>query len=473
VSRALAQAETPTPPGSKPFPAIFGGSVASTARQTVDFTASVIEGHDDNVLPAAVEPSVPGPYQSTGFYTDFSPQVTFESRSRSSIRVAGGSDLRYFRDLGKAVALEHNVEAELSTPLGKRTSALVGQSISYAPASLTGLFINPADPATAFTLPPAPGDVAASSYVLHPDRSVRYLTRGSLNERISRRGALSLDSDFDSMTYVDQQTAQRAGFSDLRSYHIGGSFDYQFARNVGLQFRYAYGNAKYASTSAPIEDHDFEIGTKYQKRLSASRKLTIEGGIGSTLFGFASAPTAQPAVTPVDGSATGPSVNPGTATSSSPAVVPSPTMQFGMTGRFVVVWDLARTWNATGGYGRGVSYVAGLRDAVFSNSVTLGAQGFVNRRTDVSFSGEYSKGTFVLPSEDFATLAPSPPFRTYSGTVSVRVALMRSWAAYVDYVYYFYHFDNGAGLPSAFPRSLTRNSVQTGLTLWVPIMRRH
>ena len=49
----------------------------------------------------------------------------------------------------------------------------------------------------------------------------------------------------------------------------------------------------------------------------------------------------------------------------------------------------------------------------------------------------------------------------------------RNWAAYVEYLFYFYEFGEGSSLlPPGVPSGLTRNGVRAGLTLWIPVRHR-
>ncbi len=109
--------------------------------------------------------------------------------------------------------------------------------------------------------------------------------------------------------------------------------------------------------------------------------------------------------------------------------------------------------------------MSGLRDAVFNDGITLGAHGFVNQRINILAEAAYSKGSFAR------ALSQGDDYTSYSGNVRAHFALVRDWATYVDYLYYYYRFDNTLALPNAFPSAMTRNSIRVGFTLWVPIMR--
>ena len=63
-------------------------------------------------------------------------------------------------------------------------------------------------------------------------------------------------------------------------------------------------------------------------------------------------------------------------------------------------------------------------------------------------------------------------FDTYTGDVRLRYALTRTFAAYVEYLYYFYDSRGSVPIAPGIPAGLERNGVRAGLTLRVPALRR-
>jgi hypothetical protein len=126
---------------------------------------------------------------------------------------------------------------------------------------------------------------------------------------------------------------------------------------------------------------------------------------------------------------------------------------------------MGRTWRLRGAYRRGIGFVDGLTGPVATDALTLTTDGFLNRRTDLMMMAAYTDGEASL------TVGGSD-FTTYTAGMTARVALSRTWATYVEYVTYFYDFDDSAYLPPGVSPSLTRNNVRMGLTLWVPVRRR-
>jgi hypothetical protein len=152
---------------------------------------------------------------------------------------------------------------------------------------------------------------------------------------------------------------------------------------------------------------------------------------------------------------------------STPQTDDRPRQQYGVTGNLSFSRNLTRTWDVTATYQRGLAYVETLRGAVFNDAATITAQGFAGRRTDLVITGSYARGSLAISADN----APDD-YSTYSGNVRARFALTRILATYVDYLYYYYHFSTRIQLPLGYPRGLTRNSIRSGLDLWVPVMRR-
>ena len=102
---------------------------------------------------------------------------------------------------------------------------------------------------------------------------------------------------------------------------------------------------------------------------------------------------------------------------------------------------------------------------MFSAAYGAAVTGYVSRRVDVSLSAAYSSG-------DSGLNAVQTQFTTYTGDARVRFGLNRILAFNVEYLFYYYKFDNGIPLPPDVPPYLTRNGVRTGLTMFVPVRHR-
>lgn len=419
-----------------PYPAIFGGAVESSARESLNLSTSFFGGYDSNQIAGTTGSGFsPIAFQSTGPYTGLTPDLTFGTNGASfDVQARAGTDLRYYNELGRVITLSNHGGVDFF--IRKRsTNVRIGQTISYLPSNLGALFARPPTSAV-----PGPPDVLPSPdyYAAYADRYINYITSGNVDYHTSRQGTLSVNLDAGYTHYVDSQPL--FGLSDLPMYHAGGQYSQRIDRNVSLQFGYTFGRASYSQGFRPVNQHDVTAGMTYERPLSATRRMTFQFNLGSTIYG-----EAEP--TPADDSSQGHNV--------------------GVTGSASVSRPIGRSWNLVGSYYHGLSYVSGLRDAAFNDSLTVSANGFLNRRIDLTASGSYAFGSFPLAE------ATSSDYSTYTANIRARFGLTNGLAAYADYTYYYYLFDNRVLLAPGLPPELTRNSIQGGITLWLPILTHH
>jgi hypothetical protein len=129
-----------------------------------------------------------------------------------------------------------------------------------------------------------------------------------------------------------------------------------------------------------------------------------------------------------------------------------------VSGQMSLGYEFGRSWRTSASYRRGLEYIAGLNQPVFSDSVTTSLDGLITRRLDATVSAGYSSGASAQNRGGLT-------FDTYTGSSVLRFAITRSFAAFTDYVYYDYKTRGVALLPVGIPRQLHRNTVRAGLTL--------
>jgi hypothetical protein len=361
--------------------------------------------------------------------------MDFQTRGeRLQLALSAGTNVRYYNDPGDLTALNNYGTVALNAQLGGRTSLYLNQTFSYTPTSLYGLFATVDAPVAGEVAAPSPDYSAASN------RSLIFSTNAGLSYNFSTRNSLSFYSNLRRTNYVDDVE----GFPDFQSYHFGGRFTYGFARDGALRFGYMYGRAEYRDVLRP-EQHNIDIGIDHQWPLSSTRRTTLGFSGGSAV---------------VSGPLPGP--NPGGSPEAGSGEIAN---QFRVFGDATLTHQMGRTWRLRGAYRRGIGFVDGLTGPVATDALTLTTDGFLNRRTDLMMMAAYTDGEASL------TVGGSD-FTTYTAGMTARVALSRTWATYVEYVTYFYDFDDSAYLPPGVSPSLTRNNVRMGLTLWVPVRRR-
>ncbi len=135
-------------------------------------------------------------------------------------------------------------------------------------------------------------------------------------------------------------------------------------------------------------------------------------------------------------------------------------------------WVISRAatyFDGPGRHGRSTAesstYVAALGEPVFTDGASVGVEGFITYRLNLSASAGYSNGKSALRRD-------ARNFDTYTGDVRLRYAWTRGLGVFAEYLYYFYDFRRSPQIAPGFPRMLERNGVRVGLVLWVPALGR-
>lgn len=413
----------------RPYRGLFGGGGADPSlTHSLGLQVSLIEAYDDNV--SADAGGNPTAFERAGFYSGLTTNADYTWRThRVQVGAAVGTNLRYYGTLGRVTGINHYVSGGFTAQLGPRTTLFMNESVTYAPAYLYALFTTP-DDQTPGAPPPGGADYATSD-----QRSLTYDSSANLSHNLTRHTALSFSSDVRYTDYVGGSGA----LSDLRAYDVGGHFTYAASRDATLRLGYTYRRGQYQGGLRPVE-HGIDIGLDYDKPLSRSRRTTVSFSVGTTVLQG-----------PLPGVG-----DPGDA---------SDRRQFRVQGRATLNHDMGRTWRAQVNYSRGLGLIEGLGEPVFTDGVTVTVGGLMTRRFDFLSTAAYTTGEAALA-------GTAPQFSTYTGTARLRYALTRTWAAYAEYVYYFYEFNPELRVLPGVPRGLERNGVRVGLTLWVPLLRR-
>src|SRR4051794_34438609 len=156
--------------GRANFPAVYQGSNSTaTDSHLLVATVDLEQAYDDDVLGdsrATPQPSV----QVSGTYTALVPQMTLQTHQRRlQVSAHGDSTVRHYPDFATTVASNYNVGAGVTAHAGRNTTLVFGQTASYAPAYLYGLFAGPAAGAPESAPAPTP-DIGSTDYQTNPPR---------------------------------------------------------------------------------------------------------------------------------------------------------------------------------------------------------------------------------------------------------------------------------------------------------------
>ena len=437
---ALAQQGSPPDGGSAPPPrvgnpplrALFGSSDTETElTRGADLTGSVFQVYDQNLLADAGIQAPTRLLERRGAYTNLVGDVKYARRnSRLQLAGNGGASARYYPSISEFVAADYHAGVGVAARTTPLTTIEVNQVFSYSPIFLLGLFVT--------DQPPALGDPRQSvtDFAVTDDRSVTTGTSVDVERRLSDRTLAAAAGSYRRSHYL---VANPNG-TDFTTMDGGGLFRYLMTEDRDLEFGYTYRRARYSGDQLfgprpEPNEHIVNAGFSYHPTLSESRSTVVTFEVGTAIV---HAPI--------------------------PTDVFQLKRQVRIVGDATVLHQVGRTWLLEGAARRGTAFVEGLGAPVFVDAVSATAQGFLNRRTDVSLSLSYSTGEPSL-------VGTTTTFSTTSVNARVRVALSPRWAITSEYLFYHYDFSKIPDLlPGLNPR-IRRNSLRAGLSMWLPVFR--
>ena len=234
----------------------------------------------------------------------------------------------------------------------------------------------------------------------------------------------------------------------LRSYSAGGRFRYEFSRYGSLRLGYVYRQGQYGfvRTNAATAIHDIDVGVDYDRPLSLTRRTTIDFSTGSSVVTI-------PVLSLLAEDAR------------------QTETQLRIVGEVGVTHEMGRTWRLRLGYNRGVGFAEAFAQPVFADGLNASLNGFFSRRVDFSLNGGFSSGNVGLGAGG-ASQTSNSSFRTWNLSARSRYALGSMWALYGEYPYYSQDLGSATIVPAGVPPVLERQTIQGGLTFWLPLSRR-
>jgi hypothetical protein len=415
-------------PGFRP---IFGGAAPPdpNARMSLNMSLALSQAYDEDLLADAGATPQPG-VQESGMYTSLIPVVGLTTHGRRfGFSLSGSSNLRRYGQFGRTAATNHNLAGGFSANIGRKTTIVANQAVSYSPSYLYALFGD----APATPTPGAPIEGGAD-YKTSSFQSYTYATDAALSHSLSPRASFSFNGSMRKTNFVGNV----AGVGDMQ--FSGGGGHYRYSASRGIVLNLGYSRFESRNSLLRTTEHDLESGVGYTRVLSATRRMT---------FGFNVGPTLAQMELPIEG------------------------RWESQRGHLRVIGDasferaLGRTWSTRASYRRGVTYIEALAGPAYTDTASVVATGFINRRADLLFSAAYVTGQMA------AQTATAARFTTYTGDARLNIGLSRNMAAYVEGLFYDYAFDPRLIILPGVPSQFTRAGVRVGLTLWSGMTSEH
>jgi hypothetical protein len=427
---ASAQMERPDPA----YRGLFGGDGGPTGRG-LDFSASVFVGWDDNVTAGqggGVEVGDPR-FQQSSTYQGASLGLSFRTAwPRVSFGAGLNTSLRYYPELGDLTSMSHGASAGVSVRLTSRTSWNASQGVAFVPYFQLGFF-------PGLYLPDLAEPIALDpSLSIYRREAWTYQSATGISHRLSPRSTLTADYSYFRTDY------REGALPDLGHHNAGARWSYVIGRGLSSRLGYRYARGAYGSvfddevSARPRDLHVIDAGLDYGGALAfGSRRTRVGFSTGSNMY------------TRVD---EGTGAREG--------------LQVSAVGNAYVTHRLSRTWSASASYTRGLRFVQGFREPTFQDSVVGRVGGYLGPRTSAALYTGWANGGFARSGPD-----ARGGYDTVVAGATLQYALTRNLALYGQYGHYRYNFDEQIELPAGLTSRLQRNSVQAGLSFWLPLLR--
>jgi hypothetical protein len=408
-------------------PALFRGAEGRGVREGgLALTVLLFGGYDDAVLADQARDTSKRPsVGSTADGISSGLGVGLLYSPRPTVRAWANSAIRYYPGFGDFTTTYHQIGLSLTASLNQRISIHANPHADYSPRYSLRLFPVPlrADPEPGSAVSDATEASAPDvDYSVIRNAIFRYGATVAANISVSDRSSVNLD-------YGYSRRESDVALTDMEVQVAGASFRHRFTRDawLGLGYTFQEGTHRSRGPTLTTQAQSIDIGVNYMKPLSRTRRTFLRFHTGSV----------------VTDSVGG--------------------RRLSAIGSASFVHHMGRTWTGQVQYRRALRYVDGFDRPIFADTVSTALNGLLTRRLEFAANASYFTGTVGVNTN-------SPPFDSYSAFARLRRSLTRTLAAYVEYYFYHYNFDEGTVRPVGLPATFARNGVRVGLTLWIPLI---
>jgi hypothetical protein len=353
-----------------------------------------------------------------GTHADADATIAYTRRAgRAAFGLTGQSVLRRTRNEFTPMRQQGGIDYSFN---GARQQFRASQSIGYTPyyqfGGVTQLALMPISESAQ-----SHGDLANTDL-----DAIAATTDVEWNRVLSERVSLSAMYNRRSTTFGDPDL-------DMITQSAGARLSRKITRFASLRTGYTYrvGDSGFTSASAPLREHDVDLGVDYSRPVTASGRTTVSFGSGSSLL-------------PQDDG-----------------------LAYRVTGDASLTRLIGRTWNARVGVNRSVQLLEGFAEPVLANIVNLGLGGTVTRRVSVLSWGSMSTGTVGL-SADAAN-----GYTNWSAGGGLSVMVGRRASIEAQYFIAGDEFENGVLLPPGLSHERRqRQGLRAGFTWRGPLVGR-
>jgi hypothetical protein len=427
AGRAICQARI------SPSPAVFGGAALrdDVDQDGLNAVVELFQAYEDYILPGegrADEERQPNYGRVGGLYSGLGAGLQYvHMGDRGSIRSWANSAVRFYPSLHDLTAVYHQAGARLSRPLGRRVGLYVSPFAAYSPRYAMHSSMRPyrdsvldQEPLVREPLTTVAPDL---DFAVARLQSVKYGATVGARVHMSPASNLNFNYGYRKTDFDDQLVDQEVQVA-------GVHFAHRFSRNGSLKLGYLRqeGNRNRVTFERQVIE-TIDIGMDYRKPLGRTRRTFVRFGSGSVVgedqYG-------------------------------------GKRMQ--LTGHASLAHQIGRTWLAILDYRRDVRYIDGFESPISADFATATLQGLTNRHLELLMDASFFTGTIGFRQG-------APRFDSFAAGGRARTALNRTLAAFIEYRFYHYRFDDAAVRPIGMPPQFNRSGARVGLSLYVPLMK--
>lgn len=272
------------------------------------------------------------------------------------------------------------------------------------------------------------GQVSAPTldYALSIHQVLSYVAGGGLSYQPTKRMSFE-------MSYAYRDVNTDTAYFGGRSQDAYAAVHYGLTKGLGVRLGYRYQLSHYIDPATgdrrPVRGDNIDVGLDYglSRGLMLSQRTKLTFGLGTGAFN--------------DGRYS----------------------RFRFVGNANLTQQLSRGWDLGVAYARGMNFVDGFGAPIFSDQVNTRLVGELSQRVRAQASFGYGVGGI----DDLSAVSR---YRSYRGVVGIDGVLTRHLNAFVQYVNYFYAFDDTALIVQGVPARVNRQGVRVGVNFRVPLL---
>lgn len=431
----------------RPFSGLFGGaSAADDRKQSLDLTGSVFAAYFKTIGANTVSVGTGPQEDRETIYTGANATLRYSRRwDAASVGAYASGGLAYLpeeRSSNQDAWLDRwsvAGNASYSKPLGRKTTFGVSGATAYSPYFEFGnsLFA----PGTIIPPPRDPG----LDFVVARDPSIGWTGRASVVHQISLRSSLDLFYGIQGNNFLSDSAVR----NDRLDQFAGGLYRHKLNRYVSVRAGYTYRlTDNYTPELGRVGRHEFDVGLDGSYGLGRSYAISRR-----TSFSFRITPSVF----------IGERYRIQEEAADDLQTVSDPSIRLYVGGQANLQHTWGRTWAASAAYVRSAGYEVGFDRPVLSDTASAVVSGLLAPRVDFTAAVAYTSGAVGFS-------GPNRGFGTTTARASLRATITTLLAAYAQYFYYRYNFEEGVRLPSDLSPQLDRQGASVGLSLWLPLL---